>query len=120
MALGIGPRKSNTLEWPRIPESFVIPFLLGYFDGDGWLQNHPSRSSWLWGVTGTYPFLSIARDYIQHHANVTLAEPVRQCKDRSPHLYRITATGARAIAIDRLLNASGLGLPRKHLPPTTR
>jgi hypothetical protein len=45
-----------------------------------------------------------------------IAEPVRHCKDRSPHLYRITATGQRAIAIDRTLNASGLGMLRKHLP----
>lgn len=33
-----------------------------------------------------------------------------------PHLYRISANGPRAPIIDRVLNASGLGLPRKHLP----
>jgi hypothetical protein len=115
LALGIGPRKSNTLEWPSLPMSFSIPFLLGYFDGDGWMQKRDGRTGWLWGLTGTYPFLIMARDCIQHHANVAIAEPVRHCKDRSPHLYRITATNQRAIAIDRTLNASGLGMPRKHL-----
>jgi hypothetical protein len=116
VTLGIGPRKSNTLEWPSIPETFATPFLLGYFDGDGWMQRHRDRASWLWGLTGTFSLLTVARDYIQRHANVVIAEPVRHCKDRSPHLYRITATAQRAILIDRTLNASGLGMPRKHLP----
>ncbi|HET9223815.1 MAG TPA: hypothetical protein VFO07_14985, partial [Roseiflexaceae bacterium] len=119
IALGIGPRKSSTLEWPRISESFVAPFLLGYFDGDGWLRKRSDRSSWLWGLTGTFSFLIVARDYIQRYANIVIAEPVRHCKDRSPHLYRISANGPRAPIIDRTLNASGLGLPRKHLPRQT-
>jgi hypothetical protein len=115
MAYGIGPRKSNTLPWPSIPETFVLPFLLSYFDGDGWMRKRTDRGNWLWGLTGTQSFLTVARDYIQHYANVVIAAPVRHCKDRSPHLYRITATSQRAIAIDRTLNASGLGMPRKHL-----
>jgi hypothetical protein len=97
----------------------VIPFLLGYFDGDGWMRKHDSRSGWLWGLTGTYNFLIVACQYIQYHTNIAISSPVRHCKDRSPHLYRITATNQRAIAIDRILNASGLGLARKHLPPAT-
>lgn len=116
IALGVGPRKSNTLEWPSLSKAFSIPFLLGYFDGDGWMQHH-SRSTWLWGLTGTYKFLIVAQVYIQQLANVTISPPVRHCKDRSPHLYRITATSQRAIAIDQMLNASGLGMPRKHLSP---
>jgi hypothetical protein len=116
VALGVGPRKSNNLSWPNIPESFVIPFILGYFDGDGWLQKRRDHAGLLWGLTGTRPLLIMARDNIQHYANVAIAEPVRHCKDRSLHLYRITANGQRAIAIDRTLNASGLGMPRKHLP----
>jgi hypothetical protein len=117
MALGIGPRKSSTLEWPSISEPFVIPFLLGYFDGDGWLYKRSDRNSWMWGLTGTLSFLIVAHDYLQRYTNVMIAEPVRQCKDRSPHLYRISANGPRAPIIDRVLNAGGLGLPRKHLPP---
>jgi hypothetical protein len=116
IALGVIPRKSNVLEWPNIPESFVIPFMLGYFDGDGWLQKRRDNAGLLWGLTGTLAFLVMARNYIQHYANVAIAEPVRHCKDRAPHLYRITTNSQRAIAIDRMLNASGLGMPRKHLP----
>jgi hypothetical protein len=58
----------------------------------------------------------VAREYIQQLANVQLREPVRAHKHTSPHLYRISANGPRAPIIDRTLNASGLGMPRKHLP----
>lgn len=118
LTLGIGPRKSNTLEWPRIPEAFAIPFLLGYFDGDGTFCPRQGRRStqWQWSLLGTYNFLSIARDYIQKHAGVALKEPVRAHRDTSPYLYRISANGPRGPVIDRTLNTSCLGLPRKHLP----
>jgi hypothetical protein len=116
LALGIGPRKSNTLEWPRLPEAFVMTFLLGYFDGDGSFTRRKDRDAWQWVLLGTNPFLCVARDLIQRHAQVTLREPVRAHKGNSPHLFRINASHERAIVIDRILNASGLGMPRKHLP----
>jgi hypothetical protein len=117
MALGIGPRKSNTLEWPSIPEALVIPFLLGYFDGDGSFTPRSGRSGYQWLLLGTFDLLWVAREYIQQHVGVALKEPVRAHKHTSPHLYRISANGPRAPIIDRVLNASGLGMPRKHLPP---
>jgi hypothetical protein len=116
IALGIGPRKSNSLEWPHISEPFVIPFLLGYFDGDGSFTRRVDRDAWQWMLVGTLSFLLAAHNRIQRYACVTLREPMRVHKDRSPHLFRINASHDRAIAIDRILNASGLGLPRKHLP----
>jgi hypothetical protein len=77
VSLGITPRKSNTLEWPRIPEPFVIPFLLGYFDGDGSFTPRAGRRDYQWILLGTIGFLSVAREYIQQLANVQLREPVR-------------------------------------------
>lgn len=118
--LGITPRKSNTLAWPRIPEPFVTPFLLGYSDGDGSFTPRSGCRDYQWLLLGTLDFLHTARDYIQRYAEVKLKEPVRANKHTSPHLYRISANGPRAPIIDRILNASGLGMPRKHLPkPTT-
>lgn len=32
---GIVPRKSLILEPPQIDKQFYLPFILGYFDGDG-------------------------------------------------------------------------------------
>jgi hypothetical protein len=115
MALGVGPNKSATLTWPKIPDPFVPGFLLGYFDGDGSLQKRSVTGRWLWTLLGTQPFLSVARHYIQQHVQVTIREPIRISKHRCQHLYRIHAYGKQAIAIDQALNVSGLGIPRKHL-----
>lgn len=117
VALGITPRKSNTLEWPKTPEPFVMPFLCGYFDGDGSLSLRKGRTTpqYIWQLLGTYPFLIKTREYIYHHTGVELTLPIRAHKGVSPHLYMLYAH-KQAPAIDRALNACGLGLPRKHIP----
>jgi len=93
--------------------------LLGYFDGDGSFTPRAGRRNYQWLLLGTLDFLWVAREYIQRYVGVEIKEPVRAHKHISPHLYRISANGPRAPIIDRVLNASGLGLPRKHLPPLT-
>jgi hypothetical protein len=119
LALGITPRKSNTLEWPKVPEIFVMPFLCGYFDGDGSLVRRKGRKTeqYSWHLLGTYPFLMKAREYIFQHTAVELKPPIRAHKDVSPHLFMVYAH-KQAPAIDGALNASGLGLPRKHIAAT--
>lgn len=120
--LGITPRKSLTLEWPNVPEPFVMSFLCGYFDGDGCLHCRPGRRKmqYQWSLLGTMPFLIAAREYIQNSTNVDLKSPIRANKRCSPHLHLLYAGGQRVLAIDRALNASGLGLPRKHIPIDVR
>jgi hypothetical protein len=111
---------SHVSQWPSIPEPLVIPFLLGYFDGDGSFTPRVGRRDYQWVLVGTLGFLCVARYYSQQYASVELKEPVRAHKQTSPHLYRISANGPRAPIIDGILNASGLGMPRKHLPkPST-
>lgn len=119
ITLGITPRKSLTLEWPNVPELFEIPFLLGYFDGDGSLTRRPSQKGekYQWQLVGTLPFLERARASLRYHAGVELQPPIRADKNASPHLYLLYAA-SQSIAIDRALNASGLGLPRKHIAAT--
>lgn len=114
---GITPRKSLTLEWPKIPEPFEIPFLLGYFDGDGSLIQRPGRKQgqYQWHLLGTLPFLTRARACLLAHTGIELKPPIRANKKASHHLYLLYAA-SQTVAIDRALNACGLGLPRKHLP----
>jgi hypothetical protein len=115
---GIGPRKSTRLRWPdSLPQDLVIPFILGYFDGDGTLcqVNNKGRRYWRWELLGCHDFLAVVKQHIEHFARVPLSGPVRADKNRSPHLYRIYTGSQQAITrIDAVLNASGLGLPRKH------
>ena len=37
-AMGIGPNKSLTVPFPRVPEEFLASFVRGVIDGDGWVQ----------------------------------------------------------------------------------
>ena len=114
----IVPNKTHTYTWPQLlPHELAMPFLLGYFDGDGSLSQYSQkkRKYWQWQLVGTQPFLSVAQEYIQFHSQVEIREPRRCDKDRSPYLYLIYASAQETIRrIDQALNASGLGLPRKH------
>jgi hypothetical protein len=110
---GIGQNKTKTLVFPTIPDDFAIPFILGYFDSDGSLRKY--RYSWYWRLVGTRNLLQEVRNHIQRHIDIDINEPARAQTNRCPHLYTICAYGNRAMAIDNLLNKSGLGMPRKHL-----
>ena len=63
---GCTPRKSNTLLFPNIEifkdESLIIPFIRGYFDGDGCLTNrlHKPKASFV----GTAQFLTVLKEYL--------------------------------------------------------
>lgn len=99
-----------------MPKPFVMPFICGYFDGDGSLVRRKGRKTeqYTWHLLGTNPFLMKAREYIHQHTRVELKLPIRAHQDVSPHLYMLYAH-KHAPTIDRALNASGLGLPRKHI-----
>jgi hypothetical protein len=120
---GIVPRKTWNLPWPSaLPEAMAMPFILGYFDGDGTLiglKPRPEKGMHepylYWQVVGHYDFLLEMRKRIQLWAGVEIAPP------RLPHaftsfLYCIATSGEKAEALDNVLNMSGLGLPRKHIP----
>lgn len=119
---GIVPRKTHKLSWPgELPEAYIVFFLLGYFDGDGSFHRYIKdgvRVYWRWSLVGTQSFLSAAHYHVQRLAEVKISEPYVHNK-QSPNLYVICTTGRKAMVIDRTLNASGLGLPRKHLPSDT-
>jgi hypothetical protein len=117
------PRKTYHLPWPAaLPEEMAMPFLLGYFDGDGSVgvyKPRPKKGMYepylQWSIIGHYDFLLEARRRILAWCGVELAPP-RLPSAQTSFLYRISTSGERAEAIDRVLNASGLGLPRKHIP----
>lgn len=111
----IVPRKSYSFNWPqKLSRELAMPFLLGYFDGDGSLSVHASgRLQWV--LLGCEDFLWQAREILAEWSGVNVSFPAQSDK-RIKHLYRIDVMDGKAIAIDRVLNASGLGLPRKHLP----
>ncbi len=109
------PRKSYNFAWPqKLRSELAMPFLLGYFDGDGCLSRH-ANGRLQWTLLGCEAFLWEAREHIARSSGVSVSFPAQSDK-RIKHVYRIDAMSEKATAIDRALNASGQGLPRKHLP----
>jgi hypothetical protein len=54
---GIVPRKTYHFDWPQtLPDVFAIPFILGYFDGDGCLSQCTTRRN---TNTGNGVFLAV-------------------------------------------------------------
>lgn len=113
---GVTAVKSRTITWPeKLPTYFAREFILGYFDGDGFITYHerPNRRyPYIGIVSGSYSLLVSIADVIEQHTSIRLGGP---WKKRESEAYRIRASGNSAIAIDKWLHASGLGLKRKRL-----
>jgi hypothetical protein len=116
---GIVPNKTYSLCWPKnLPDELAMAFLLGYFDGDGCLAEYTygKKRRIHWVLLGTKPFLEVAKQYIEQYAQVTLSTPSRAHKHKSEHLYKLRTCNRLIVSrIDAVLNASHLGLARKHL-----
>jgi hypothetical protein len=115
--LGITPRKSLTLSWPRQHLDRVSSrlFLLGYFDGDGFItQNRNGRYVYpRWGLLGTEMFLSAAMGLISGEAGVS---PRRVRRQIGKNVHTLHINGADAVVVDRWLHyRTSLGLARKRL-----
>jgi len=116
---GIVPKKTEAFHWPQaLPEAYAMPFILGYFDGDGCLyRSHKlSRNNWTWYILGTEPFLLAVRERLEVQADVRFRSLVRANNTKCPFLYKLSTSNKVWIRqIEAVLNPRGLGLSRKHL-----
>lgn len=115
-ALGVTPAKSRTILWPEnLPPCFAREFILGYFDGDGFITHH-KRSNGLYpyiGFTsGSFDLLVRIADIIEQQTGIRPRGPWKKQNSRA---YTMRSAGKDALAIDEWLHASGLGLKRKYL-----
>lgn len=59
---GVGPRKSNVMPWPDIPEGYLPDFIRGFFDGDGSVGISKEYSRWVSFTCGSIDFITGLRD----------------------------------------------------------
>jgi hypothetical protein len=115
-ALGITAAKSRTITWPeRLPPSFAREFILGYFDGDGFITYHERsnrRYPYIGITSGSFSLLIRIADVIEQHTGIRPAGPWGQGNTGT---YKIRVSGNDAFIIDEWLHVSGLGLKRKRL-----
>jgi hypothetical protein len=119
--LGITPRKSLTLRWPEnLDKASMQLFLLGYFDGDGFItQSRSGRYVYpRWGLLGTEPFLSCAMQLISSEAGVSPRRVRRRAKQ---NVHALHITGADALVVNQWLHSdTRLGLARQRPVPQHR
>ncbi len=107
---GVTPRKSRTLEWPgSLPRSLAWAYLLGYFDGDGWITR--DRFTPYWVLCGRREFLATVSDVIERELGIRPDRP--RPHGRGVHMIR--ASRSRALHLDEWLHQEELGLARKRL-----
>jgi LAGLIDADG-like domain len=113
-SFGVTPRKSATLRWPEaLPASLARPFLLGYFDGDGFVTwSRTGRWAYArWGLIGTEPFLESVSALLEREARVR----PRRLREANG-CWRLHITGRDAFAVDTWLHEGPeSGLARKRL-----
>lgn len=69
---GIVPRKSQRLNKPLINEDFYLPYILGYFDGDGTIYklNNDNGIIYVAGFIGTYETIDWINKYLKLNATI--------------------------------------------------
>lgn len=111
--LGVVPRKTFIIEWPRLAPEFTAPFMLGCFDGDGHLSCRGKAWTWRWHLySASEGFLASAREVIRQHVGL---DAKKATSKRGLHVIRVN--GANSVRImDEWLHADVSGLARKRLP----
>jgi hypothetical protein len=112
--LGIVPRKSLILRWPDIlPMHLANSYLLGIFDGDGWITFDRRKKNLYYSLgftSASKPFLERITEVINGAIGVT---PVNITANNSA--YRILYGGASASSIHAWLHRDLPGLERKRI-----
>ena len=55
--LGVPPRKSLILQPPKIEKKYFLPYILGYFDGDGSISKTSQYNNYNISIQGTKEIL---------------------------------------------------------------
>ena len=114
--LGITPRKSFTLKFPKVPNKYLSHFIRGYFDGDGCLciQNkfEHKRNRFQITIVSTESFLKVSKKKIQKILNIYISEIK---KDRKSDIYTFVMCSQNALKFaDWMYKDSNLKLDRKY------
>lgn len=110
----IKTNRKPTIIMPKLTSHLQAPFILGYFDGDGWITRN-KHGTWTWGLMGGKPLLDDMVDCFSSQLNITLSLHTYDSWAEPDWMYRIMAYAAKAQAIDFWLHGLGLGIPRKNI-----
>lgn len=106
---GIIPNKSLILEPPIISEEFYLPFILGYFDGDGSISKSSQYNNYNLSIQGTKEMLT----WINKILEIDL--PLEKRTDSLSNSYYIRCGGTNKpyMILNKLYNSCDTHLDRK-------
>lgn len=110
--LGIVPRKSLILKPPIIDEKYYLPFILGYFDGDGSICKLKQYNNYEWSIQGTKEMLNWINSVLQLDCKLKQRNPNSNLNN-----YYISIGGTNKIynILYKLYNSCNIHLERKYL-----
>ena len=106
---GVIPRKSLILQPPNISEEFYLPFILGYFDGDGSISQGSNNEFYI-NIVGTKEIL----EWINNILNIS--SKLEQRKETTKNNYYIRCGGYQKPynIMKQLYNSVSVHLDRKY------
>lgn len=110
--LVIVPRKSLILKPPIIDEKYYLPFILGYFDGDGSICKLKQYNNYEWSIQGTKEMLNWINSVLQLDCKLRQRNPNSNLNN-----YYISIGGTNKIynILYKLYNSCNIHLERKYL-----
>lgn len=95
---GIDNNKTFTLEPPHLDDRFILSFIIGLIDGDGWIYIDHKRNSLKLGLVGTLPIISWAKS----HCDLLLGKATTSIY-KSGRMFRFEYSGQQAKDLRSLL-----------------
>lgn len=108
--LGITPKKSLTLKPPEIEKEYFLPFILGYFDGDGSLFKASQGNNYGINIEGTKEML----EWINNILEISDHLEKRQKNDTNNYYIRCGGVNKPYYIMKKLYDSCSEHLERKY------
>lgn len=107
---GVVPKKSLILKPPKIDNQFYLPFILGYFDGDGSLYKASQYNNYSFSLQGTKEILT----WICEVLSIDLPLEQRKLTEKNEYYIRCGGTNKPYNILKQLYNSCNVHLERKY------
>lgn len=88
--LGVCQNKSHIIKFPQLKENMIIPFIRGYFDGDGCITLNKPRECHRFDFTcGSIEFINELREILYNKYNINSYI----VKEKNKNVYRLNIRG---------------------------
>lgn len=114
--LGLHQRKSLTLRFPtntQVPDEFVNSFLLGYFEGDGWIYEHSGRQDVGIGIISTFEFTASVQALLRDRLGINVMLSQRMY-EKNVRTLRIAGARQAISFLEWIYRDCPHRMPRKH------